>query len=321
MSGGIAGGLLWFGSTRVVAHVLGFVVAFMGLCFLTTAILLDPPILEMLSGSVVPRFPGGSGLLILALIGTTVVPYNLFLGSGVSKGQSVRDMRLSLPIAIGLGGVISLSVIVVGAAMSEAFTFQALADQLVRQLGDWAAYLLGFGLYAAGFSSAITASMAAAITAKGLARDGNEDPAWEEDGTKYRLVWGGVLAIGVGFGVAKVQPIPAIILAQALNGVILPIIAIYLLLMVNNAQELGPTMINGTAYNALMGVVTFITIVLGVTNLLKALNNLFEAPLVDSTIILATSFVVAILLAWPIVREGRRLRDRETTASTLIDAA
>lgn len=321
LSGLAAGLLLWFGTTRVVAIVLGVVVAFMGLCFLTTAILLDPPILQVLQGGVIPQFPEGSGLLILALIGTTVVPYNLFLGSGVSEGQTVTEMRVSLSIAIVLGGIISLSVLVVGAAMANAFTFQALADQLVQQLGEWAASLLGFGLYAAGFSSAITASMAAAITAKGLATDDKADPNWEEDGTKYRLVWGGVLAIGVGFGVAQIQPIPAIILAQALNGVILPIVAIYLLLMVNSASELGSEMINSTKYNVLMGLVVFVTIVMGVTNLLEALNNLFAAPLVGSTIILVASVGVAVAVAWPIVREVRSLRDREKASSTLIDAA
>ncbi|MFB6099326.1 MAG: Nramp family divalent metal transporter, partial [Salinibacter sp.] len=72
LSGLAAGVLLWFGTTRLVAHVLGVVVAFMGVCFLTTAVLLDPPVMALLQGSVVPQFPEGSGLLILGLIGTTV---------------------------------------------------------------------------------------------------------------------------------------------------------------------------------------------------------------------------------------------------------
>jgi Mn2+/Fe2+ NRAMP family transporter len=230
-------------------------------------------------------------------------------------------MRLSLPIAIILGGIISLSVLVVGAAMADAFTFQKLADQLSQQLGSWAVYLLGFGLYGAGFSSAITASMAAAITAKGSMADDPEAPAWQEDGMKYRIVWGSVLAIGVGFGVTQVQPIPAIILAQALNGVILPIVAIYLLLMVNSAAELGPRMINSPRYNVLMGLVVFVTIVLGITNLLEALNNLFAAPLVGSTRVLGLSVAAALLLGWPIMREVQRLRDRTAPSSSFIDAA
>lgn len=320
LSGLGAGLLLWFGTTRTVAHVLGVVVAVMGVCFFTTAVLLDPPVSALLRGGLVPQFPDGSGLLILGLIGTTVVPYNLFLGSGVSEGQTIREMRVSLSIAIVLGGIISLSVLVVGTAMADAFTFQTLADQLARQLGDWARALLGVGLYAAGFSSAITASMAAAIVAKALAADDREDPEWQEDGRKYRLVWGSVLGVGVGFGVAQVQPIPAIILAQALNGVILPIVAIYLLLMVNSVAELGPEAISSPRYNALMGGVVFLTIVLGVTNLLKALNTLFPAPLFGSTIILVSSLGIALLLAWPIGREVMHLRDRDGAASTLLDA-
>jgi Mn2+/Fe2+ NRAMP family transporter len=320
VSGLAAGLLLWFGSTRLVAQVLGFVVAFMGLCFVTTAILIGPSLWELIQGGVVPRFPGGSELLILALIGTTVVPSNIFLGSGLSHEQSIKEMRFSLGTAIVLGGLISLSVLIVGTALAGSFTFEALADQLVVQLGDWAVYLLGFGLYAAGFSSAITASLAAAITAKSLAADGRDHPGWQPDGAKYRAVWGAVLAIGVGFGVAQVQPIPAIILAQALNGVILPIIAVYLLLMVNNAQELSPQMINSTSYNVLMGLVVFITIILGFTNLVKALSRIVSEALIDTQVILAVSVGLALLLAWPIARQLRGLRQPSDMAPSVLDA-
>lgn len=320
LSGLGAGLLLWFGSTRVVAHVLGIVVALMGGCFLATALLLDPPVAALLRGSIVPQFPEGAGVLILALIGTTVVPYNLFLGAGVSKGQTIREMRWSLPFAIALGGIVSLCVMVVGTSLADAFTFQALADQLTQQLGGWAVYLLALGLYAAGFSSAITASMAAAITAKGLAKRGAQDPAWQDDGAKYRAVWGAVLAIGVGFGVAQVQPVPAIILAQALNGIILPVVAIYLLLMVNSVAEMGPEQMNSPGVNVLMGIVVFLTVVLGVTNLLEALNNLFAVPLVSSTVILSVSLGGAVLLAWPVGAAVMRLRRGEPLAPDRLGA-
>ena len=315
LSGLGAGLLLWFGTTRVVGYVLGVVVAGMGGCFLTAALLLDPPVGAILRGGVLPRVPDGSSLLILALVGTTVVPYNLFLGSGVPEGQTIREMRISLPIAVVLGGIVSLSVLIVGAAMADAFTFEALAGQLTRELGDWAVYLLGGGLYAAGFTSAVTASLAAALTARGLGRD--DDPAWQTNGAKFRAVWGSVLVIGVGFGVAQVQPVPAIILAQALNGLILPVVAIYLLLMANSTAELGPARINGTAYNALMGLVVFVTIVLGVSNLLEVLNRLVAAP-VGGRSILAVAVGVALLLAWPVGREVARLR-RGDADSTRVD--
>src|SRR5690606_4799682 len=80
--GGVAFVLLWTGRYRVVEIALMAMVALMSLVFIATAAVLAPPAGELLSGLVVPRLPGGDagGLLVaVGLIGTTVVPYNLFL--------------------------------------------------------------------------------------------------------------------------------------------------------------------------------------------------------------------------------------------------
>ncbi|MCP4713229.1 MAG: divalent metal cation transporter, partial [Planctomycetes bacterium] len=79
-------------SLQIIARLMGLVVAVMGVCFLTTAVLLRPAWGDLISGSLVPTIPAseGGGLLIMGLIGTTIVPYNLFLGSGISdKNQSI----------------------------------------------------------------------------------------------------------------------------------------------------------------------------------------------------------------------------------------
>lgn len=317
MLGGAAAALLGFGSTRRVAQVLGGVVAVMGVCFLTTAVLVGPSIVELLAGGLVPRVPAGAELLILALVGTTVVPYNLFLGSGLAHHQSLGEMRWSLALAIGLGGVISVGVLVVGTALAGTFTFEALAAELAARLGGWAAHLLGVGLFAAGFSSTITASLAAAVTVRSVVPGGREAAAWRSDGVRYRMVWASVLVVGVGFGVAEVQPVPAIILAQALNGVILPVVAVYLLLVVNDARALSPKTINSGWYNGLMGLVVFLTLVLGLTNLLKALNRVLAASLIDPQIVLLVAVGLALCAAWPIVRRIQRLRRPADPASAV----
>lgn len=164
--GGAAAVLLWFGSTRQIARIMGVIVAFMGICFLGTAIILQPSPGAIFSGGLLPSFPANSEVIILGLIGTTVVPYNLFLGSGLAHKQSLSEMRWSLSLAIILGGAVSAAVLIVGASISGTFSFERLADAL--QLGEWAVYLLGGGLLAAGFSSALTAPLAAAITAKSM---------------------------------------------------------------------------------------------------------------------------------------------------------
>lgn len=300
------------GSIKVIARVMGIVVAVMGLCFVTTSLIIQSSIGDLLSNGLIPRFPQGSGMLILALIGTTVVPYNLFLGSGIASVQSLREMRWSLGIAIGLGGIISMAVLVVGASIAGEFTFPSLAAELAQTLGDWAAIFLGVGLFAAGFTSAVTAPLAAAITARSLLERKNErTPRWEYKGWGFRIVWGTVLLVGLFFGLIKVQPIPAIILAQALNGIILPLIAIFLLLMANNVRLLSSSAINPRIYNLLMGLVVFVTVIIGMTNLFKALTRAFSVELVNDQVIGGSALVLTILLAWPAYRAIRKLRYAE----------
>ncbi|HKJ32249.1 MAG TPA: divalent metal cation transporter [Balneolales bacterium] len=300
--------LLWFGSTNVIAKILGILVAFMGILFLTTAVILHPPISKILEGSIIPSIPGSSGLLVLALVGTTVVPYNLFLGSGISGGQSLNELRFGLSIAIILGGIISMGILVVGAAVSGTFTFEALSNQLSMQLGPWAGYFFGFGLFAAGLSSAITAPLASSITAQSLFAD-EQNTGWEEHSRNFRLVWLGVLLIGIIFGLLGIKPIPAIILAQALNGIVLPFAAITLWIMVNDIQLMGKDALNGHFPNILTGIIVIVTIILGVINVVKALVNTFSRNMPGEGLLFIISGIVVIIVTYPLYRVLRRKRE------------
>jgi manganese transport protein len=307
-SGAVAGLLLWFGAPRTVARLLSVLVAVMGVTFLLTAWRLAPPLSDLLQGVLLPNLPQGSGLLILGLIGTTVVPYNLFLGSGLARGQDLGELRFGLSVAVLLGGVISMGVLVVGAAVEGPFSFDLLARVLEGRLGGWARGLFALGLFAAGLSSAITAPLAAGITARDLfARDG-EDERWGGGSWRFRGVWGGVLAVGVAFGLAGVRPIPAILLAQALNGVLLPLVAIFLLLVVNDRQLMGEKGLNGWLSNTLLSLVVAVTLVLGVANVAKAGAAALGYPTPGEASLLLGSSVVAILLAVPVARGVRSRR-------------
>lgn len=293
--------LMWVASTRQIAQLLGIVVAIMGLCFLTTAILKKPPLADLFTGLAIPAMPSGSELLVIGLIGTTIVPYNLFLGSGLKHAQNLKEMRFSLSTAIILGGIVSMAVLVVGSSVQGEFTYEALSQTMAVELGGWAATFFGIGLCAAGFSSALTAPLAASLTAQSIL--GYRNPGqWESDTFRFRAVWLIVLLTGIFFGVLQVQPIPAIILAQAFNGIILPFIAIFLWLMVNNAKLLEKTEMNATLGNIIMGVVVFITLILGLTNIAKALTRLFAIELVDQNVIAIGSIAIALLIYWPLIK-------------------
>jgi len=300
--------LLWFGSTHVIAKILGILVALMGILFLTTAILLHPPIEKILTGSIIPTIPGSSGLLVLALVGTTVVPYNLFLGSGISGGQTLGELRFGLSIAIILGGIISMGILVVGAAVSGTFTFEALSNQLTLQLGSWAGYFFGFGLFAAGLSSAITAPLASAITAQSLFAD-ERNTGWQEHSRNFRLVWLGVLLVGIVFGLLGIKPIPAIIIAQALNGIVLPFAAITLWIVVNDIQLMGKEALNGILSNIMTALIVIVTIILGVINVIKALINTFSWNMPGEGLLFIISGIVVIIVAYPLYGVLRKKRE------------
>uniref|UniRef100_UPI0040475053 NRAMP family divalent metal transporter n=3 Tax=Roseivirga sp. TaxID=1964215 RepID=UPI0040475053 len=263
---GISAVVLWSGKTSTVANFMGFVVAIMGFAFLMAGLStpIDGP--EMLKGAFIPSFPKGSVLITLGLVGTTIVPYNIFMGSGLAKGQNLKFMRFGLILAIILGGVISMGILLAGTSVKDGFSFENLSSALQAEHGEWMAYVFALGLFAAGFTSSITAPLAAAITLKSVAK---YEKGWGNSERNYRLAWGSVLLTGLIFGVTGIKPIPVIILAQAANGLILPVIAIFLWLVCNN-KVLLKDHVNSFAMNLAMLFTVFVASALGFINVFKA---------------------------------------------------
>ena len=295
----VAFALLWSGNTRLVVSALSLLVAVMGVAFVVTAVRVGAPAAELLQGLTIPSTPAGSGLLVLGLVGTTVVPYNLFLGSGLATGQRLVDARLGLALAIGLGGLVSMAVVIVGSALQGDMTFTALAQVLDQRLGAGAGGFFGWGLFAAGFSSAVTAPWAAAVTARGLFAGGSDDADWTMTSWRFRAVWLTVLAVGTGFGLAGFKPVPVIILAQALNGALLPIVAVFLLVVVNDSELMGEH-VNGLWANvATIGAGALCT-VLGARGLLSAASSATGmTSLTDPWTVMVCSLVaLGVMAAW-----------------------
>ena len=97
-------------------------------------------------------------------------------------------------------------------------------------LGSWAKWFIAIGLLAAGFSSAITAPLAAAFATTGSL-------GMEKDmkSNKFRAIWLVVLIIGAVIAVVLgASPTELILVAQAANAIILPLIAFFVLYCVNS---------------------------------------------------------------------------------------
>ncbi len=315
----VAAVILNIPSLKIISTIMGFVVVLMGLGFLLTAFLIQPDFTEIIKGAFIPKIPSEpqAGILIIGLIGTTIVPYNLFLGSGISnKNQSIKEMRFGLTIAILLGGLFSMAVLVVGTSVISEFSFDELSIALQQKIGPSGKYLLGFGLFAAGFTSAITAPLASAITLKSMF--GNNKPEkWEPNSFNFKIGWIAVLLIGIGFAIGNVKPIPAIILAQALNGFLLPFVSIFLFIVINN-PKITFNNPNPGLLNILMILVIFITLVLGLNTATKAFYSAFTSGSTPGNNILILIVVLAsIISVWVWIKGKLKNKVENKIASDL----
>ncbi|MEP5567605.1 MAG: Nramp family divalent metal transporter [Halioglobus sp.] len=268
--------LLLSGRYSLIEHVLIALVLLMSTVFLLTFLMVRPPMATLVAGLLRPSLPEGSLLTAIALIGTTVVPYNLFLHSSAVQekwhadlpvADSLKAARVDTGLSIGLGGLITLAIMSTAAAAffgtGAQISAANIASQLEPLLGPAARYFFAAGLFAAGLSSAVAAPLAAAYAVCGAL-------GWERNlsSFRFRMVWFLVLASGTFFAVIGTSPLAAILFAQAANGLLLPVCAVFLLLVMNRSQQLGDYR-NGIASNALGAFVVLVTLGLGGLKLLK----------------------------------------------------
>jgi len=271
--GGLAFILLYMGSYKAMEKVFVTLVLIMSLSFLLTAIITKPNILEIVKGMFVPSVPDGSILMIIALVGTTVVPYNLFLHASLvsEKWKSKEDLqpaRKDTIISIALGGMVSMAIVIAATAIpgKEVTNVMDLAKGLEPLYGNSAKYFMGIGLFAAGVTSAITAPLAAAYVASSCFgwNSGLKD-------LKFRIVWMIILGLGIFFLSFGIKPIEIIKFAQVANGILLPVIAIFLLWIVNKSSVMGKYR-NTKAQNILGLVIIVLAVVLGVKSIFEVLG-------------------------------------------------
>ncbi|NNK21306.1 MAG: Nramp family divalent metal transporter [Flavobacteriaceae bacterium] len=239
--GGCAFVLLYAGSYKMLEKIFVGLVMMMSISFILAAILTQPELSSILSGLFVPSLPEGSLLTVVALIGTTVVPYNLFLHASLvsEKWNSIDDIkaiRWDTILSIGLGGLISIAIVIAAAAsqLTEVSSGLDLAKGLEPLYGTSSKYFLGVGLFAAGITSAITAPLAAAYVTASCFNWNSSFNSW-----RFRAVWASVLLAGVSFQSLNLKPIEIIKFAQVANGLLLPVICVFLLWIVNKTSLMG----------------------------------------------------------------------------------
>ncbi|UII79374.1 Nramp family divalent metal transporter [Flagellimonas sp. CMM7] len=271
--GGFAFLLLWFSSYKTLEKVFVGLVGIMGVSFVVSAILTGPSVFEILKGMFIPGLPEGSLLTVIALVGTTVVPYNLFLHASLAKEKwksksELKAVKWDTIISIALGGLVSVAILITASAapLQDVTNVMDMAKGLEPLFGKSAIYFMGIGLLAAGITSAITAPLAAAFVASScFGWDGGMK------NKKFKLIWSVVLFFGVFFLSFDIKPIQVIQFAQVANGILLPVMAMLLLWIVNKKTVMGVHK-NSLLQNVLGFVIVGFAIFLGVKSILKVIG-------------------------------------------------
>lgn len=249
------------GGYKVIEKLMIILIIIMGITFITTMFVAGPDILELLKGAFVPGIPSGSILLVIALIGTTVVPYNFFIHAQTASEKwgdtsRISDMRFDTILMISVGGLITAAILITAGALihgTEVTSVVELAAPLEPLMGGLAPVFISVGLFAAGFSSAIASPMGAAATVSSFMQ-------WKGgfQNKKYKLIFALVISIGIITSAIGFEPLEVLLIAQALNGLILPIIAIFIMIVINKKGLMGnfknPLVLNIAGYAITAGV-------------------------------------------------------------------
>ena len=262
--------ILYQGDYKVLERSLVFLVLIMSISFFITAIITKPDINALINGVITPKIDLNNLPIILGLIGTTVVPYNLFLHSSLvsEKWNSVNKLkvaRFESFFSILIGGLVSLSIIITAASVNnkDVNGVVDLAKGLEPLYGNFAIYFLGIGLFASGITSSITAPLAAAYVAKSCF-------GWQDSlkNRKFRAIWIIILIIGVLVSMVRMNPIEIIKFAQFSNSLLLPIIAIILLWLINNKSIIS-SRYGYKLQNILGSVIVILSLILGAKGLIS----------------------------------------------------
>src|SRR2546421_820512 len=213
--------------------------------------------------------------MVIGLAGTTIAPWMQFYlqASIVEKGVTVRQYRASrLDVIVGclFAAIVAWFIVVACAATLHSvgkYTIETGADaaQALRPLaGEYAYLLFAAGLFNASlFAASILPISTAYAVCEGLGLESGLDKRFEEAPVFY---WLYTLLIVFGAGFLLIPRFPlfrVMVLSQVANGILLPFVLIFVLLLVNDKELMG-SYVNSKWYNVVswttVGVMMVLTI-------------------------------------------------------------
>jgi Mn2+/Fe2+ NRAMP family transporter len=302
---GLASSLELFGVSRYVSVPLGaafvwwLVVfgnyksvekAFLVACLIYVAypfsgLLAHPDWKAALEGSLIPRMPFDlpAVSMVVGIVGTTIAPWMQFYlqSSVVEKESKISDypeVRLDVIIGSTMAVVVAFFIVIACAAtlhregIHEIGSGADAARALAPLAGRYASWLFALGLANASLFAASILPLATAYSVcEGLGLEAGVDRSFGEAPEFYWL-YTALIVGGGGMILLPGAPLLRIILvSQIMNGVLLPFVLVFMLVLVNRTGIMGE-FTNGRAYNLIswgtVVLLVVLTILMVVTSLL-----------------------------------------------------
>jgi NRAMP (natural resistance-associated macrophage protein)-like metal ion transporter len=252
--------------------------------YIISGFLARPDWAEIGKSIVKPEFDLSSGRLamMIGLVGTTIAPWMQFYlqASVVEKNISVKDYRLSrLDVIIGsivVTAVAGFIVLTCGATLFKAgIKVETAADAalaLKPLAGKYCSYLFSFGLLNASlFAASILPLSTAFLVCEGMGWETGVNKKFSEAPQFYGLY---SLLIFLGAAIILLPGIPlfsVMYISQVINGVVLPAILVFMILLVNNKKLMG-SHVNGRGYNIISWITIAVLTVLTVAYIITLLR-------------------------------------------------
>lgn len=278
-----------------------------------------PPVGQIAHDFVVPQFPAGGKLsevmlLIIAIVGTTVAPWQLFFQQSyvIDKRITTRFVgyeRIDLVIGIVLVVIGAVAMMVFTAATfaghPEFGNFQdagAVAAGLEKYVGRTAGVFFALALLDASVIGAMAVSLATAYAIGDVLSLRHSLHRKPSDAKVFYAVYGGLVVLAAALVLAPGTPLGLLTNAvQTLAGVLLPSATVFLLLLCNDKAVLGPW-INGRWMNLFTGTVIGILVMLSIILTASVLYPDMSETTILSILGIGGVCVVGIALAFLFVR-------------------
>lgn len=227
-----------------------------------------------LKDTVIPQFSSDPGYvsLLVANVGTTISPYMLFMVSSNVVEKNLRGSDIPGQHADNVSGVIATEittwfiVLTTGTVLYPAgVTVNSAADAaqaLVPLAGQYASALFAAGLAGASFLAAcVLPSITASAVCEAFGWERGVDRSWNE-APAYRAIITGITILSAGIVlIPNVDLFGVMMLAQVINGVLLPVLMVCMVLIANDKRVMGQYA-NGRVWTALTWFTIVVVIVL-----------------------------------------------------------